>query len=139
MKKKDFSALAKAMAVVALISVMLGGFIISRRKNQVREVTNLPYHNVELEQVPDGIYTARTETSFLYVELAVTVQNHKIVNIKVTESEGLDSVPAKPILDKIIQENKTAVQAIKGAELGSIVYISCVDSALYKGILQNQK
>ena len=32
--KKDYSSLAKALAVVALLSIMIGGFLIARRKNQ---------------------------------------------------------------------------------------------------------
>lgn len=134
MKKKDYSNLAKILAVIALITIMLGGYILNRRKSHVNEATKLPYYNVTLEQVPDGTFSARTETSFLHIELAVTVQDHQIKDIKIIESEGLDSQTAKPILEKIKQENKTAVQAIKGAELGSLVYISCVDSALYKAI-----
>ena len=113
---------------------MLGGYILNRRKSHVNEATKLPYYNVTLEQVPDGTFSARTKTSFLHIELTVTVQDHQIKDIKIIESEGIDSQTAKPILEKIKQENKTAVQAIKGAELGSLVYISCVDSALYKAI-----
>lgn len=134
MKKKDYSNLAKILAVIALITIMLGGYILNRRKSHVNEATKLPYYNVTLEQVPDGTFSARTKTSFLHIELTVTVQDHQIKDIKIIESEGIDSQAAKPILEKIKQENKTAVQAIKGAELGSLVYISCVDSALYKAI-----
>ncbi len=134
MKKKDYSNLAKILAVIALITIMLGGYILNRRKSHVNEATKLPYYNVTLEQVPDGTFSARTKTSFLHIELTVTVQDHQIKDIKIIESEGIDSQTAKPILEKIKQENKTAVQAIKGAELGSLVYISCVDSALYKAI-----
>ncbi len=99
MKQKDFSTLAKVLAVIALLSIMLGGFIVKRRKNRINEATALPYHNIELQQVPDGTFTARTETSFLHVELAVTVRDHKIKNIEIIESEGLDSATAKPILE----------------------------------------
>lgn len=134
MKKKDYSNLAKILAVIALITIMLGGYILNRRKSHVNEATKLPYYNVTLEQVPDGTFSARTKTSFLHIELTVTVQDHQIKDIKIIESEGIDSQTAKPILEKIKQENKTAVQAIKGAELGSLVYLSCVDSALYKAI-----
>ena len=134
--KKDYSSWAKALAVIALLSIMAGGFLITRRKNHLAEATKLPYHNVSLEQVPDGFYKARTETSFLHVELQVQVESHKIVKIEVIEADGIDAVPAKPVLDKIITENKTAVQAVKGAELGSLVYISCVDKALYDGITE---
>ena len=134
--KKDYSSLAKALAVIALLSIMLGGFLVSRRKNHLAEATKLPYHNVSLEQVPDGFYKARTETSFLHIELQVQVENHKIIEIKVIEADGIDAVPAQPVLNRMIAENKIAVQAVKGAELGSLVYISCVDKALYNAIVE---
>ena len=134
--KKDYSSLAKALAVIALLSIMAGGFLITRRKNHLAEATKLPYHNVSLEQVPDGFYKARTETSFLHVELQVQVESHKIVKIEVIEADGIDAVPAKPVLDKMITENKIAVQAVKGAELGSIENISYVDKALYNAIVE---
>ena len=134
--KKDYSSLAKVLAVIALLSIMFGGFLTTRRKNQLAEATKLPYHNISLEQIPDGFYKARTETSFLHIELQVQVENHKIIEIKVIEADGIDAVPAQPVLDRIIAENKIAVQAVKGAELGSLVYISCVDKALYSAIAE---
>ena len=60
----------------------------------------------------------------------VTVENHQLKNIEVLENDGLDGETAKPILQKMIDENKVVVPAIKGAELGSLVYISCVSTAL---------
>ena len=134
--KKDYSSLAKVLAVIALLSIMFGGFLTTRRKNQLAEATKLPYHNISLEQIPDGFYKARTETSFLHIELQVQVENHKIIEIKVIEADGIDAVPAQPVLDRMIAENKIAVQAVKGAELGSLVYISCVDKALYSAIAE---
>ena len=62
MKKKDYSNLAKILAVIALITIMLGGYILNRRKSHVNEATKLPYYNVTLEQVPDGTFSARTKT-----------------------------------------------------------------------------
>ena len=75
-------------------------------------------------------------SSFLHIELQVQVENHKIIEIKVIEADGIDAVPAQPVLNRMIAENKIAVQAVKGAELGSLVYISCVDKALYDGITE---
>ena len=70
------------------------------------------------------------------MELQVQVESHKIVKIEVIEADGIYAVPAKPVLVKMIAENKIAVQAVKGAELGSLVYISCVDKALYNAIVE---
>jgi uncharacterized protein with FMN-binding domain len=67
----------------------------------------------------------------------VIVENHKIKDILVLENEGLDGETAKPILQEMIAKNSTIVPAIKKAELGSLVYISCASSALSQS--QNQE
>lgn len=133
--KKNWNVYAKILAVVAVLFLMAGGWLIARRKANITEAAKLPFYNVELSEVEDGEYYGKTYTSFLHLQLKVFVQNHTITNIEVIESEGIDSETAKPILQDMIAQNKVVVKAIKGAELGSLVYISCVDGALYNGKL----
>ena len=125
--KTDFS---KYLMIVALICLMAGGYIVSRKKIQLREAANLPFYKIELSEIEDGTYTGKTETSFLTLELEIQIENHKIKDIKVLQNEGLDGEKARPIIQEMIGQNKIVVPAIKGAERGSIVYISCVSSAL---------
>lgn len=133
--KKNWNVYAKILAVVAVLFLMAGGWLIARRKANITEAAKLPFYNVELSEVEDGEYYGKTYTSFLHLQLKVFVQNHTITNIEVIEAEGIDSETAKPILKEMINQNKVVVPAIKGAELGSLVYISCVDGALYGGKL----
>lgn len=133
--KKNWNVYAKILAVVAVLFLMAGGWLIARRKANITEAAKLPFYNVELSTVEDGEYYGKTYTSFLHLQLKVFVQNHTITNIEVIEAEGIDSETAKPILKEMINQNKVVVPAIKGAELGSLVYISCVDGALYGGKL----
>ena len=116
--------------LLALICLMAGGWYISRKKARLREASSLPFYKVELSQIADGEYEGQTMTSFLHLRLKVTVENHQLKNIEGLENDGLDGETAKPILQKMIDENKVVVPAIKGAELGSLVYISCVSTAL---------
>lgn len=125
----------KILAVVAILCLMAGGYLISRRKARVAEAAKLPFYNVQLEELADGDYFGKTYTSFLHLQLKVIIENHKIKDIVVLEAEGLDSETAKPILQEMIAQNSVVVSAIKGAELGSLVYISCVDGALHNGRL----
>ncbi len=125
----------KILAVVAILCLMAGGYLISRRKARVAEAAKLPFYNVQLEDLADGDYFGKTYTSFLHLQLKVIIENHKIKDILVLEAEGLDSETAKPILQEMISQNSVVVPAIKGAELGSLVYISCVDGALHNGRL----
>ena len=133
--KRNWNGYAKILAVIAVLFLMAGGWILARRRANITEAAKLPFYNVELSEVEDGEYYGKTYTSFLHLQLKVFVQNHTITNIEVIESEGIDSETAKPILQDMIAQNKVVVKAIKGAELGSLVYISCVDGALYNGKL----
>ena len=133
--KRNWNAYAKILAVIAVLFLMAGGWILARRRANITEAAKLAFYNVELFLFVDGELYGITYTSFLHLQLKVFVQNHTITNIEVIESEGIDSETAKPILQDMIAQNKVVVKAIKGAELGSLVYISCVDGALYNGKL----
>ena len=133
--KRNWNAYAKILAVIAVLFLMAGGWLLARRRANITEAAKLPFYNVDLSEVEDGEYYGKTYTTFLHLQLKVFVQNHTITNIEVIEAEGIDSETAKPILKEMINQNKVVVPAIKGAELGSLVYISCVDGALYGGKL----
>lgn len=113
MAKINGNKISKLLAVVAVIFIMLGGFLISKQKARTAEATRLPFYNVQLEDVEDGTYHGKTETSFMEVELDVIVENHKFKDIKILKSEGVDCESAKPIVQEMIRQNKTVVRAIK--------------------------
>lgn len=125
--KTDFS---KILMLVAVIILMAAGYFVTRKRAYVREATSLPYYPVNLEEVADGVYYGKTYTSFLRLQLDVTIENHAIKNIDVIEAKGIDGELARPIIQEMISANDVVVPAIKGAELGSLVYISCVSTAL---------
>lgn len=125
--KNDISSI---LMLVALVCLMAGGWYIARKKARFKEAASLPFYKIELSQIADGEYEGQTMTSFLHLRLLVTIENHQLKNIEVLENDGLDGETAKPIIQEMIKQNKIVVPAIKGAELGSLVYISCVSTAL---------
>lgn len=130
MKKNRMNDFSKFLMLAALIILMAGGYIVNRKKLQLREAANLPYYKVEISEIEDGIYTGKAETSFLHLELEIKVENHQIKDIKVLQNDGIDGEKARPIIDEMIVQNKIVVPAIKGAERGSLVYVSCASTAL---------
>ena len=125
--KPDYS---KFLMFAAIIFIVFCGYIIARKKIQLREAASLPFYKIELEQIADGTYSGKTYTSFLHLQLDVKIENHKITDIIVIENDGIDGEKARPIIQKMIEQNSVVVPAVKGAELGSLVYISCVSTAL---------
>lgn len=128
MKKEN---LAKTLAFVAVIFIMLSSYILNRHKAKIVEVSKLPFYQTDLELVEDGTYSGKTYTSFAHVQVEVTVKNHKLENIVTTECDGLEVVKAKNVLQKMVEQNKILIPAQKGEEIGTMVFISCVDGALH--------
>lgn len=124
----------KTLAFITVIFIMICSFLIARHKNQLLEARTLPFYNISLDDVEDGTYIGKTYTSFLHVQLEVSVKDHKIQDIKVIENKGSQGIKVEPILQEMIKQNKVIVPAIKGEELASMVFISCVDSALKQGV-----
>lgn len=120
----------KFLTFAAVAVIMLSSYFVTRKKMQLREASSLPFHNVQLEQIADGSYKGKTYTSFLHLQLEVIIENHKIKEINVIENDGIDGEKARSIIQKMIEQNSIVVPAVKGAELGSLVYISCVSTAL---------
>ena len=131
-KRNTKSEISSILMLLALVSIMAGGWHISRKKARLKEASALPFYKVELSEVADGEYENQTNTSFLHLRLKVTVENHELKKIDVIENDGIDGETAKPIIQEMIKQNQIVVPAVKGAELGSLVYISCVSTALYE-------
>ena len=85
--KPDYS---KFLMFAAIIFIVFCGYIIARKKIQLREAASLPFYKIELEQIADGTYSGKTYTSFLHLQLDVKIENHKITDITVIENDGID-------------------------------------------------
>ncbi len=122
------------LAVLILIAVSIP---VSKRKAKINETKRLPFTNTKLENVNDGIYSSETQTTFMFLNLEVTVSDKKIQNIKINDLKGFPDDKAESIIKEMIEKNKTSIELKKGQELETIVFISCVDSALKKGLQED--
>lgn len=134
MEKKKDSELLKILMLAVCILLIIASVFIKKKRNNLNEAKNLPFFNTQLETVKDGVYENSTYTSFLHVKLTVTVQNHIIKDITILENKGSYGQKVSPITDKMIEQNKVVVPLIEKEEIASLVFISCVDGALHKGI-----
>lgn len=122
--------LPKFLAVVAVVFLMISLFIINKYKAKINEAAKLPFYKIELSDVEDGIYKGKTYTSFAHLQLKVFVENHQIKEIEILECDGLEVVKAKNVVQEMTKNNKIVVPAKKGEEIGTMIFISCVDCAL---------
>ncbi len=133
---------SKTIRTVLIVICVILSFIMymqKRTKNYYKEAAKLPFYNVQPCDVADGTYHGKTYTRFLHVQLDVTVQSGKLTRIDIVENEGIGGKKITPLLDEMIAQNNSVVTAIKGDELASIVFIACVDDALFHGLPEEKQ
>lgn len=123
--------LSKYLMYIAVIFIMVSAFLVNSYKSKMKEAARLPFYNVKLENIEDGVYNGSAYTSFAHVQVKVTVSNHKLITIETIECEGSEVGKAINVLQEMVEQNKIVVPAKKGREIGTMVFISCVDNALH--------
>jgi uncharacterized protein with FMN-binding domain len=101
---------------------------------EIERVHATEINDVDLTTIEDGVY----EGSFGYYGIdygvKVTVKDHKIESIEVTETEDEEyAKKAEVVLDRIIGEQKITVDATTGATTTSMAFQKAVELALTQG------
>ena len=96
-------------------------------KRSVKETT---FRNLDIINVPDGVYVGEYDVGFVYAKVEVTVQNGVITNIDILEHKNGRGSRAEVVVDRIIEEQKIDVDEISGATNSSIVIKKAVENAL---------
>lgn len=96
-------------------------------KQAVKETT---FEDINISDIPDGVYVGEYDVDFIYAKVEVTVQNGEITNINILEHRHERGKTAEVITDRIVDEQKTDVDAISGATNSSTVIKKAVENAL---------
>ena len=100
-------------------------------KRSVKETT---FRNLDIINVPDGVYVGEYDVGFVYAKVEVTVQNGVITNIDILEHKNGRGSRAEVVVDRIIEEQKIDVDAVSGATNSSTVIKKAVENALKGGL-----
>ena len=96
-------------------------------RQAVRETT---FEDINISDIPDGVYVGEYDVDFIYAKVEVTVQNGEIANINILEHRHERGKTAEVITDSIVDEQKIDVDAISGATNSSTVIKKAVENAL---------
>lgn len=125
----------KKTVLFVIIFLLLVGFVlgilylksVSDYKQAVRETT---FEDINISDIPDGVYVGEYDVDFIYAKVEVTVQNGEITNINILEHRHERGKTAEVITDSIVDEQKIDVDAISGATNSSTVIKKAVENAL---------
>ncbi len=128
----------KVVLLVIMLLLLIGlvwGIIylksVSDYKQAVKETT---FEEINISDIPDGVYIGEYDVNFIYAKVEVTVQNGEITNINILEHRHERGKAAEVITDSIVDEQKIDVDAISGATNSSTVIKKAVENALKNGL-----
>ena len=125
----------KKTVLFVIMFLLLAGFVlgilylksVADYRKAVRETT---FEDINISDIPDGVYVGEYDVDFIYAKVEVTVQNGEITNINILEHRHERGKTAEVITDSIVDEQKIDVDAISGATNSSTVIKKAVENAL---------
>ncbi len=125
----------KKTVLFVIMFLFLVGFVlrilylksVADYRQAVRETT---FEDINISDIPDGVYVGEYDVDFIYAKVEVTVQNGEITNINILEHRHERGKTAEVITDSIVDEQKIDVDAISGATNSSTVIKKAVENAL---------
>ena len=125
----------KKTVLFVIMFLFLAGFVlgilylksVADYRQAVRETT---FEDIDISDIPDGVYVGEYDVDFIYAKVEVTVQNGEITNINILEHRHERGKTAEVITDSIVDEQKIDVDAISGATNSSTVIKKAVENAL---------
>lgn len=127
LQKKFILLIILSLFIVGLIGGIVYLKNVADYKQAVKETT---FDEINVADIPDGIYTGEYDVKFIYAKVEVTVENGKVVSINILEHKHERGKTAETVIDKIISEQKIDVDAISGATNSSTVIKKAVENAL---------
>lgn len=124
-------AVLKVLGIVILLIVVVsasGMFYISRGLKEGLEVSINP---VDLSLKEDGVYKGSYDFGRWSNELNVTVENHKITKIEITDDMMIVNPEVRNvIMQRVIEEQNTTVDAVSGGTVSCKAYLKSIENAL---------
>ena len=133
MKRKK---ILRICAIAVLAAALAGGLYLRSIRDYKARVEALAFTDIDLRQVADGTYEGRCDTGVVSARVRVTVKDHILTDIELTEHQNGRGTPAEAILEEMLREQATDVDAVSGATCSSKVIRKAVEEALAKGLAE---
>jgi uncharacterized protein with FMN-binding domain len=118
------------LGIFVLVVIIFGVVFFLRARQMVKVIDSTVIEDVDLAQTQDGIYVGEFGDFLVNVKLEVTVQDHQITNIKITEQRSGPGYEALEVIDRIIDAQSPKVDAVSGATGSSKSIMIAVQKAL---------
>lgn len=123
----------KALLIVGALILVVGigaGLFIKRSQDELNQLVKTPITDIDLETLADGTYTGSYSAFPVKVTVVVSIEDHRITDIAITQHDNGQGKPAEIILDDVIDAQSIEVDVISGATYSSKVILLAIREAL---------
>lgn len=119
----------KTILIILGVSILICLCIIPFDNKIRKEIMKMPINNVDLNKIENGKYLGHFKKQLRSYNVEVTVNNHRIINIKAVENSVTNNY-SKKIFDRVIDKQKIGVDTISGATVTSKIILKSIENAL---------
>ncbi|MEL7655827.1 MAG: FMN-binding protein [Bacillota bacterium] len=122
-----------ALALVPLLIAHITFCVISLKEYQ-REVAAISFFNPGISFVADGQYTGECDVGYIFAKVKVTIKDGVVTDIQLLAHRNERGKAGEGVIDEILFEQRTDVDAVSNATNSSKVIKKAVENALEKGL-----
>ena len=123
----------KALLVFAGIIVLALIAFLCFSASVKKSLAKIENAEIDMSLVQNGTYTGHSELGPVVVDVAVTVEDHKIKSVDLVRHDCGLGHPADVIVEQMTAQNTYDVDAVSGATISSNVIKNAVNKALLQG------
>ena len=113
-----------------LLASIFGTAYIDRVGEYKRAVKETTIQEVNISDIPDGVYIGEYDVNFIYAKVEVDVSGGKIIDVRILEHRQERGKAAEAVANEIVDEQRIDVDTVSGATNSSIVIKKAVEVAL---------
>ncbi|MFH1394825.1 MAG: FMN-binding protein [Candidatus Omnitrophota bacterium] len=114
-------------AVIVFAALVIGGL----KVYEAKEIMNMQIDEIDLSNVPDGVYAGEEKYMTFVCKVKVTVKKNQIVDIEAYEGRESEYVErAKEVADRVIANQSLEVDTVTGATVTSKAILKAIENAL---------
>lgn len=117
------------IGILILIGAMLGLAYLKEVSDYQKAVAEITIDDIDISKIPDGSYYGSYDVGFIYAEVKIDIENHKITDVELVEHKNERGSSAEVITERIVAEQRLNVDAVSGATNSSkVIKMACVNA-----------
>lgn len=127
--------ITKSTALLGAGLVLLLASNFSCHISEIKQVRRMTIENIPIAGIPDGEYRGSFRYGNFTYEVATTVYNGRITDIKILKNRRLKYARmAEQVVERVLQKQRLDVDAISGATTTSKALLKAIENSLRNGV-----